>query len=227
MDEQNKKTWLLIPVAWAFAIIGVLAIQLSGYLLCRIGAWAVGEMANLPTILIIALIFLFGGLYASLVYYALILIPALTVQFANQIFPSKNGVRYYVIGIYEVISCALLIYAGAIGIVKGGPMFWFYARFIFIAISSIILMLTGKEEAKQYKKIGSVTEKKAFPVWVLWCVLAVLIVAIPVAIVFNSSAIDAAYQRWFADGMDNAIENTVWLCMIACLVMLIKKQFKK
>lgn len=198
-------------MAWGFVIIGVLAMQFAGYLLCLVGEWSMAQIKDLPAILVMLVLVAFGGVYFSLAYFALFLIPGLTVEYSNRIYPSKKAVRYYVVGIYELIGCAFLIYAGARGIARASSMVWYYARFSFVGLSTIVMIVSGKGEAKEYKTVEE--KQKIVPTWVLICVAVMLITAFAVLYSGMSSKIETeqedAYQEGYEEGYDSGYDSGV------------------
>ena len=141
---EQKKHWLLRPVAWAATIAMVLGLELIARLICRLGAWLVLLASGLSTIAIVILATLFGGAYLSLYFYAAIFLPALLVTFSDIIYPSHHAFRYYFVSIYEIIGCVLFIVAAIIGVVNGGSLFWFYAKCAWLIIAGIVMIVTGR-----------------------------------------------------------------------------------
>lgn len=181
-----KKSWMLRPLAWIAAFVGVLGIQLAGYLMYKIGVWMSGVIQAESTGVQILLILLFGGTVVSELYYATLVLPAMIVTGVDMIYPSKAGGRYLCIGLYELVGCGLMIYAGILGAVKGGPMFWFYARFGYIAAATIVMMVVGRitamdrlkdePQATPTPKPAPKPREKMEP-WVIWCVIAMIAAA--------------------------------------------------
>lgn len=181
-----KKSWMLRPLAWIAAFVGVLGIQLAGYLMYKIGVWMSGVIQAESTGVQILLILLFGGTVVSELYYATLVLPAMIVTGVDMIYPSKAGGRYLCIGLYELVGCGLMIYAGILGAVKGGPMFWFYARFGYIAAATIVMMVVGRITAmERLKDEPQVTPaqkpapkpREKMEPWVIWCVIAMIAAA--------------------------------------------------
>lgn len=146
---DNQKHWILRPVAWFLTILMMLALQLIAELLCRGGEYIVSWLSGLSTILIVLLTLAFGSIFLGIITYSVTLLPALVVTVSDKVYPSNHAFRYYFVGIYEIIGCAILIYAAMIGAVTGGSMFWFYARYIWLIIVSIIMVLIGHSTAKE------------------------------------------------------------------------------
>ena len=144
---EHEKSWILRPVAWILTIIMMLALQFIAELLCSAGEYILIWLSGLSTIVIVLLTMAFGGAFLGIISYSVTLLPALLVTLSDKVYPSNHAFRYYFVGIYEIIGCALLIYAGIIGAVSGGSMFWFYARYIWLIVVSVIMMLIGRNEA--------------------------------------------------------------------------------
>lgn len=148
MDEQKKNTWWRRPAGWVCAFAGMLGIQAAAYLLCELGAWVVAFLNGLSTVAVVLLVLLFGSVFLGMFLYSVALLPTMVVNWSNRVSKSRRGTRYNVIGIYTLVGCAILIYAGIRGAVRGGPMLWFYVRFGYIALASVLMMATGKEQAE-------------------------------------------------------------------------------
>ena len=144
---EHEKPWILRPVAWILTIIMMLALQFIAELLCSAGEYILIWLSGHSTIVIVLLAMAFGGTFLGIISYSVTLLPALLVTLSDKVYPSNHAFRYYFVGIYEIIGCALLIYAGIIGAVSGGSMFWFYARYIWLIVVSVIMMLIGRNEA--------------------------------------------------------------------------------
>lgn len=146
---EKKKYWVLRPVAWICTFLMFLAVQFWAELLCKIGIFLINWLGNQSTVIIIIMVMLFGEGFLGLVTCSAVLIPSILVSVSDKIYPSHHAFRYYFIGIYEIIGCAILIFAGIIGAVRGTPMFWFYARFAYIIIVSIIIIALGRSAAME------------------------------------------------------------------------------
>lgn len=144
---KHNKPWILRPVAWILTIIMMLALQFIAELLCSAGEYILIWLSGHSTIVIVLLAMAFGGTFLGIISYSVTLLPALLVTLSDKVYPSNHAFRYYFVGIYEIIGCAFLIYAGIIGAVSGGSMFWFYARYIWLIVVSAIMMLVGRSQA--------------------------------------------------------------------------------
>ena len=144
---EHKKSWILRPVAWILTIIMMLALQFVAQLLSLLGEYVFMWLSGLSTVAVVLLSMVFGGTFLSIFFYSAIFLPSFAVTIADKVYPSNHAFRYYFVGIYEIIGCALLIYAGIIGAVSGGSIFWFYARYIWLIVVSVIMMLIGRNEA--------------------------------------------------------------------------------
>lgn len=144
---SSQKHWFMRPVAWILTIIMMLALQFIAELLCLAGEYIVLWLSGLSTVVVILLTMAFGGLFLGIITYSVTLLPAIVVTLSDKVYPSNHAFRYYFVGIYEIIGCAILIYAGIIGSVTGGTMFWFYARYVWLIVVSIAMMLMGRGAA--------------------------------------------------------------------------------
>lgn len=148
--KQNKP-WILRPVAWICTILMFLGMQYIAELICRLGGYLVLLLDGLSTVAVVILVLLFGSAFCGLFFYSAIMLASLLVSISDRIFPSNNAFRYYFLGIYEIASCALLLLSAALGAVSGGSMFWFCARYVWLIIASVIVMVTGHQAAKDRK----------------------------------------------------------------------------
>lgn len=145
---EQKKLWILRPVAWVCTILMVLGLQLVAELICRLGEYFVFRLSSFSTIVVVILVLLFGSVFCGLFFYSAIFLPSFLVSISDKIYPSNHSFRYYFVGLYEIAGCAFLIFAAIMGAVKGGSMFWFYARYGWLILSSIIMMVVGHSQAK-------------------------------------------------------------------------------
>lgn len=177
MDGQKKNTWWRRPAGWVCAFAGMLGIQAAAYLLCELGAWVVAFLDGLSTVAVVLLVLLFGSVFLGLFLYSVALLPTMVVSWSNRVSKSRRGTRYNVIGIYTLVGCAILIYAGIRGAVRGGSMLWFYVRFGYIALASVLMMATGREQAepKEQAKDKPKTNKALIFLLVLLAVLCLCV----------------------------------------------------
>lgn len=145
----KKKSWVLRPVAWICTIIMILALQFVAEWICRLGDYLFYWLSGLSTIVIVILVLLFGSAFCGLFFYSAIVLPSLLVSLSDKIYPSNHAFRYYFVGLYEIAGCVFLILAAVMGAVSGGSMFWFYVRYGWLILASIIMMITGRSEAKE------------------------------------------------------------------------------
>lgn len=145
---EKKKSWVMRPVAWVCTLAMVLGIQFVGWLICYVGGILTSWLSGLSTLAIVLLVLAFGSAFCGVVFYSVTFLPLLLVETSDKIYPSHHAFRYYFIGIYEIASCAFLIYGAIIGAVRGGSMFWFYARFLYIILASVLMIVYGHNAAQ-------------------------------------------------------------------------------
>lgn len=151
MNKPRKG--IMRPVAWLAVWVMLILAELLMKLVNGIGAWIVDWVSEWSTIAIIAFGIVFGGVYVSLYLYSAIYAAFFVVFASDYLYPSKKGSRYLVFGIYEIVVCCLLILIFAIGpkfgvVVTGGPVFWLYARYVWLIIFNISMITTGVSHAK-------------------------------------------------------------------------------
>lgn len=171
-------------------------------------------LSGMSTVAIVVLVLLGGGIYTSLFLYSMVMLPSMTVYLSNSISKSRRGVRYWVFGIYTIAGCALLIYAGIVGAVSGGPMVWYYIRFAYIIIASAFMILSGVAEAEP----ENAAEKKGGKTVPAWLLVAVCCVAVAIVVYLlgvyvpgireeSQGNYDSAYQRGYTAGKDAQYEK--------------------
>lgn len=141
--ERNKH-WMLRPVAWIATFIMMYGLEQVCYLLCKLGDYLVRWLSVQSTIVIVLLVSAFGSVYLGLVYAVLIYLPLLLSRLSDVIYPTKRGVRYYVLGGYEILMFSIYIIGAASGLIIGDINFWFYARCIGVILAAISVMINGR-----------------------------------------------------------------------------------
>ena len=141
---ENKKPWILRPVAWVFTILAIFAFPLAAEYVCKLGEFLVSYLDRFSTVVVVILVLMFGSLYLSLFGYSATTLAALFVHISNSIYHTHHAFRFYFVGIYLIMYCAALIIAGILGFISGGSMFWFYARYAWLAFASLMLILYGR-----------------------------------------------------------------------------------
>lgn len=156
--ENMKKTRnpIMRPVAWVATWVMLLLIEQVARLVCGLGGWLVGLASGWSTIVVIIVAIIFGGTYLSLYFYSSVMVATITVTASNFLYPTKKGARYIAFGVYELIGNVAFILLCAIGpklgiVVTGGPLFWLYARYVWLIIFSICLISCGKSSASDQK----------------------------------------------------------------------------
>ena len=146
---KTNKPLILRPVAWIFTCFAILALPFVAELVCKLGAFLVSCLDNLSTVIVIILVMMFGSIYLSLFTYSAMILPSLFVNLSDAIYPTHHAFRFYFVGSYLILYCLAIVAAGILGFVSGGPMFWFYVRHGWLAFSSIMLMVYGREKANK------------------------------------------------------------------------------
>lgn len=141
---MKKKSWILRPVAWLSTILMMLALQFVAEKLCLYAERLIIWLNTLSTAVIVILVVACGSVALSIFSTTVMLLPAYLVIISDAIYPSNHAFRYYFVGIYEIIGCAILIIAGLLGYVTGGSMFWFYLRYAWLIVASIVMMCHGR-----------------------------------------------------------------------------------
>lgn len=147
MKQRSK---VLRPVAWIATLAMFTLMDFASSLVCKLGVWVVGEFSNLSTGMIIILVLLFGSLYVGLFFYSAFLGSSLLVFASERIYPTHHAFRYYFIGIISIILCAISVFGGIRGWVTSsnyGGMFWFYAKYVHIMITTVTMMYRGRDES--------------------------------------------------------------------------------
>lgn len=107
--KKKKKCWLLRPVAWIVFLLSVYMMNIiinTGVLLgIRIVDW----LSTLPTMAVILLTLAFGSAVIGILFTGVTYLPALTITLTNKIYPSKSGVRYYLVGVIQLLTSLLSI----------------------------------------------------------------------------------------------------------------------
>lgn len=141
---EQKKFWLLRPVAWIATCAMFVVVKLLGEVVCLIGEYATYRLDNSSTIAIILVALLFGTTAIGFFFYSATFLPGVLVSLSDKIYPSHHAFRYYFIGICEIINCVSWIISGITGTVMGDYMFWFYAQNVWLIYASIVMMLVGR-----------------------------------------------------------------------------------
>jgi hypothetical protein len=146
---KTNKPLILRPIAWLFTCLAIIALPIAAEYVCKLGGFLVGFLDNFSTLIVIILVLMFGSIYLSLFVYSATILPSLLVSISNLIYPTHHAFRFYFVGVYLLIFSASLIIAGILGFVSGGPMFWYYARYGWLAFSALMLMLTGRSSTTE------------------------------------------------------------------------------
>lgn len=150
--KEQKKAFLFRPLAWVCTCMMALILEVISGLICQLGIYIVSFLSGMSTATLIITVLLFGGIFTGLFFYSAIAGPSILVMASDAIYPSNHAVRYFVIGIIEIGISAFLIFSAVLGIIRGDEMFWFYARYIWIVISSGFMMVSGNIAANERHK---------------------------------------------------------------------------
>ena len=144
-----NKPVILRPIAWAFTVACLFGMQWLAMMFCRIGEFLISIAENFSTIVKILFGATIGTVYIGIYFSAVSFIPAAVVVLSDKIYPTRRAMRFYLAGAYEILGCVFLVIAALMGAVKGGPMFWFYARFALLILQSVFLIAYGKRQASE------------------------------------------------------------------------------
>lgn len=160
---KQKKPWILRPVSWVCTVLMMILLEIAATLICLLGEYFTYKLSTLSTIGIVILVMAFGSTFVGLFFYSITYLSALLVELSDKIYPSHHAFRFYFFGLYEILGCVLHIISALIGNVKGDLMFWFYARYVWLIIASISVMLGGRAAANEVeaKIANEVTTKTA------------------------------------------------------------------
>lgn len=155
-NMKKTRNPIMRPVAWVATWVMLLLIEQVARLVCGLGGWLVGLASGWSTIVVIIVAIIFGGTYLSLYFYSSVMVATITVTASNFLYPTKKGARYIAFGVYELIGNVAFILLCAIGpklgiVVTGGPLFWLYARYVWLIIFSICLISCGKSSTSDQK----------------------------------------------------------------------------
>ena len=107
--KEKKKCWLLRPVAWLMRLlsVGVMnAIINTTFLLVD---YVVGWLSTLPIMAVILLTLAFGSLAIGLIFTGTLRLVVFVVSGSHAIYPSKEGMRFYIVGAVQVLVSFLSI----------------------------------------------------------------------------------------------------------------------
>lgn len=154
MNKTRKP--IMRPIAWVLTWAMLLLIEQIARLVCGLGNWLVALVSGWSTIAIIIAAIIFGGTYVALYFYSSVIAASMAVVASDYLYPSKKGARYLTFGIYELVGDIVLILLCAVGpklgiVITGGPMFWLYARYVWLIIFAVSLIACGKSCASDRK----------------------------------------------------------------------------
>lgn len=150
--EEKKRNPILRPVAWVVLLILADLMRIAAVLMQRLGIFLVGLLAPLPTWAVVLLVITCSSIYLGIIGYAIVLLPSIVISITELIYPSKNAVRYYVVGVFgALIFCACII-GGMTGVIKSDVgAFWYYALCVYLTILFIVFTVYGKAKVDDRK----------------------------------------------------------------------------
>lgn len=151
-ETKTNKPWILRPVAWGCTIIMLICLEYASAFIFNVAEYLIDRLNDFSTVVIVIIVVTFGSTFLGILVYSAFVLPGLAVTLSDKIYPSNHAFRYYFVGIYELVGCAFMLMAAMAGNIVGGSMFWFYAENIWLAVASVMLMVTGRDEANQRHK---------------------------------------------------------------------------
>lgn len=149
---KKPKPWILRPVAWISTVIMLMLLEYAGGFIFDLVGLLLVKLENMSTVIMVILVVAFGSAFLGLITSSVTIIPALIIAASDWIYPSKKGIRYYVVGLYELVITAVFFLAGILGTEKDGSMILYYAECIWLIVASIALIFMGKSQAKDRLK---------------------------------------------------------------------------
>ena len=101
--KEKKKCWLLRPVAWVAFLIAVALMNSIINIVFLLGAYVVAWLSTLPTMAVVLLTIAFGSFALGLLFTGAISLIGLVVSTSHAIYPSKTGVRFYIIAASQLL----------------------------------------------------------------------------------------------------------------------------
>lgn len=152
MNEERRISGARRPLAWVVVVILAYLSDVASGLLCELGIWLSSFLAHMTPFQIVICMVLFGGTFVGLAYYALSMIPLLIVYLCDRVYPSNHAFRYYFVGVCTIIVSACCILMAIFGLITSDTMFWVYARYVYMIIHSVWLMVIGRSNAEDRQK---------------------------------------------------------------------------
>lgn len=141
--REKKKSWLLRPISWLVFLLSVglmnSIINTTFLLIDFIIKW----LSTLPTMAVVLITLAFGSLVISLMVNYTIKLVVFVVMGAQAIYPSKNGVRYYIVGASQVLI-SLLSTVLTIADASSSHTFLDFAAPIYFAIMYTVMLCNTK-----------------------------------------------------------------------------------
>ncbi len=141
--KKKKKCWLLRPVAWLVFLVSVYLMNIiisTGVILgVRVADW----LSTVPTEAVILLTLAFGSVGIGILFFGAVHLPALIMAASHAIYPSRKGVRFYVISAWQI----LISLSSVISVLtdpEATYVFWECASAIYFAIVYIFMICGAK-----------------------------------------------------------------------------------
>lgn len=149
---EKKKPWILRPVAWIATVLMLIVLEYAAGFIFDLAGILLVKLEGMSTVIMVILVVAFGSTFLGLLTSSATIIPALLISASDWFYPSKRGARYFVVGLYEIVTTAVFFLAGISGAAKDGSMILYYAECIWLIVASISLMLMGRSQAKDRQK---------------------------------------------------------------------------
>lgn len=141
--KRKKKCWLLRPVAWLVFLLSVGlmngVINTTFLLIDYVVEW----LSTLPIMAVILLTLAFGSLAIGLMFTGTLRLVIFVVSGSHAIYPSTNGMRFYIVGVAQLLISILAI-VSAIADPVATHTFWDFAAPIYFVIMYIGMMFGVK-----------------------------------------------------------------------------------
>ena len=141
LPKEKKRCWLLRPVAWLVLLVSVYLMNAVINMFFLTGTYVVDWLSTLPTLAVILLTLAFGSIAISLVFYGAFSLVGLVVTASHAIYPSKIGLRFYMVSVFQLVICVLTVVSA---IIDGGSVLFDCLSSACFAIVYIIMLCSTK-----------------------------------------------------------------------------------